>query len=150
MQIVAAKAVAFREAGLATFVDYQRAVIANAQRMADTLMDRGVKVWTGGTDSHMLMVDLAASNLDGAAGELALERAGITVNRIRIPGAYEEAPSGLRLGTPAITTRGMGTEEAALIANWIADLIEQSGSEAVIARLAEDTRALAAEFPVYT
>jgi len=150
LQIVAAKAVAFREAALESFGDYQRAVIANARQMAGTLMERGVRVWTGGTDNHMLMVDLAASNLDGAAGELALERAGITVNRIRIPGAYEEAPSGLRLGTPAITTRGMGTEEAALIANWIADLIEQSGSEAVIARLAEDTRALAAEFPVYT
>jgi glycine hydroxymethyltransferase len=147
LQIVAAKAVAFREAAQPEFVDYQRAVIANAKRMAEVFIERGIRVWTGGTDSHLLMLDLGG-RLDGAAAELALERAGITVNRIRIPGGYEEVPSGVRLGTPAITTRGMGPAEVGRAAHLVADVLDQPDSATVIARVKRDVEALGREFPV--
>ena len=150
LQIVAAKAVAFREAAEPAFVDYQRAVIANAQSMAGAFAKRGVPVWTGGTDSHMLMLDLADRGIDGAAAELALERVGITVNRIRIPGSFEASPSGLRLGTPAITTRGMGLNQAAGIAHLVSDLLDDPDSESVAKRVREAATALCHEFPVYT
>jgi glycine hydroxymethyltransferase len=150
LPIVAAKAVAFREAAEPVFVGYQQRVIANARRMAEVFIGRGITVWTGGTDTHMLMLDLAGRNLDGAAAEALLERAGITVNGIRIPGSYEEATSGLRLGTPALTTRGMGLDEVALIAGWIADLLDQPDSSAVIERVRQAAEALATDFPVYT
>jgi glycine hydroxymethyltransferase len=150
LSIVAAKAVAFMEARQPEFVDYQRAVLANAKRMAEVFIERGVVVWTGGTDNHMLMLDLAGRPVDGARAEKMLERAGITVNRIRIPGAYDDAPFGLRLGTPAMTTRGMGPPQAALIAELIAELIDHPDSEAIAARVSEAVGALAREFPVYT
>jgi glycine hydroxymethyltransferase len=150
LQIVAAKAVAFREAAAPAFADYQRAVVANARRMCEIFTERGIRVWTGGTDSHLIMLDLGGGRLDGAAAEGALERAGITANRIRIPGSYEEAPSGLRLGTPAATTRGMGLAEVARVAHWVADLIEQPDSETVSRRVRQDVEALGREFPIYT
>ncbi len=118
--------------------------------MAEVLAARGCKVWTGGTDSHMLMLDLAGHSLDGAAAEHLLEQAGMTANGIRIPGSYEEAPSGLRLGTAAITTRGMGLEEAGMIAGWVADVLDQPGSRAVVGRVRQAAEALAGDFPVYT
>ena len=150
LPIVAAKAVAFREAAEPGFVGYQQAVIANARRMAEAFTERGIAVWTGGTDTHMLMLDLSGRNIDGAAAEALLEQAGITVNGIRIPGSYEDAPSGLRLGTPALTTRGMGLDEAAMIAGWVADVVDQPDSSAVIDRVRQAVEALATDFPVYT
>jgi glycine hydroxymethyltransferase len=150
LQIVAAKAIAFREAGEAAFADYQRAVMANAKGMAEVFGERGVAVWTGGTDNHIVMLDLADRGLDGAFAERRLEEARIAVNRTRIPGSYEEAAMGLRLGTPAITTRGMGLAEAAAIAHWVADLIENPRSEAVLDRVRRDAEALCEAFPVYT
>jgi len=150
LQIVAAKAVAFREAAQPEFIDYQRAVVANAQRMAAVFIERGVRVWTGGTDNHMLLLDLSDRALDGAVAETTLERAGITVNRIRIPGAYDQAVHGLRLGTPAITTRGMRQDEAAAVATLVADLIDEPASAAVATRVREAVEALGREFPVYT
>jgi glycine hydroxymethyltransferase len=142
--------VAFREAAEPAFVDYQRAVIANARHLAEVFAARGIKVWTGGTDSHLLMLDLAERNLDGAAVAEALAAASILVNAIRIPGGYEEAAAGLRLGTPAVTTRGMGLDEAARIAHWVADVIEQPRSAAIIERVRSGVEALCREFPVYT
>jgi glycine hydroxymethyltransferase len=150
LQIVAAKAVAFKEARMPAFVDYQRSVIANAKRMAEVFGERGVRVWTGGTDSHMLMLDLAGRQIDAGTAELALERAGFNVNRIRIPGSYDEAPLGLRLGTPAITTRGMGLEQAARIAHLVSDLLDQPDSTDVAESVKNAAVALGAEFPVYT
>jgi glycine hydroxymethyltransferase len=150
LQVVAAKAVAFREAAEPAFVDYQRAVVANARRMCEIFGERGIRVWTGGTDSHLVMLDLGSRGLDGAAAEAALERAGITLNRIRIPGSYEEAPAGLRLGTPAITTRGMGLAEAARVAHWVADVLEQPDAETVVRRVRQDVEALGREFPLPT
>jgi glycine hydroxymethyltransferase len=150
LQIIAAKAVAFKEAALPEFVDYQRAVLANARHMAEVFTDRGVKVWTGGTDNHLLMLDLADRRQDGASAERALEEAGITVNKIRIPGSYDEEASGLRLGTPAITTRGMGPEQAAQVAHWVADVLDNPQSTDVTARVWQAVEALCREFPVYT
>jgi glycine hydroxymethyltransferase len=150
LQIVAAKAVAFKEASEPEFVEYQRRVIANARQLAQSLSERGVKVWTGGTDNHLLMLDLADRRIDGVTAEAALERAGITANRIRIPGAYEELPSGLRLGTPAMTTRGMGLDEAVRAAGLVADVLDAPGSEAVARRVRQDVEALCREYPVYT
>ncbi|HUF71666.1 MAG TPA: serine hydroxymethyltransferase [Gammaproteobacteria bacterium] len=150
LPIVAAKAVAFREAAEPAFADYQRAVVANARHMCEVFAERGIGVWTGGTDSHLVMLDLGSRNLDGATAEAALERAGITVNRIRIPGSYEEAPSGLRLGTPAITTRGMGLAEAARVAHWVADVLDQPDADTALRRVRQDVEALGREFPIYT
>ena len=150
LQIVAAKAVAFREAAQPGFADYQRAVVANARRMCEVFAERGVGVWTGGTDNHIVMLDLAGRELDGAAAEAALEAAGILTNRTRIPGSYDEAPAGLRLGTPAITTRGMGLDAAARVAHLVADVLDRPESSGVIDRVRREAEALAAEHPVYT
>jgi glycine hydroxymethyltransferase len=148
LQIIAAKAVAFREAAEPGFVDYQRAVVANAKRMAEVFTERGIRVWTGGTDCHLLMLDLGGGRVDGAVAESALERAGITVNRIRIPGSYEEVPAGIRLGTPAVTTRGMGLDEVARVAHWVADVLEQPDSETVARRVRHEAEAMGRAFPV--
>jgi glycine hydroxymethyltransferase len=150
LPIVAAKAVAFKEAVETGFLDYQRAVVANARRMAEVFVARGIPVWTGGTDTHMLLLDLAGRNLDGVAAESSLERAGITANGIRIPGSYAEVPSGLRLGTPALTTRGMGLDEVGTIAEWVADVIDQPDSATVVARVRRAAEALARGFPIRT
>ena len=150
LQIVAAKAVAFKEAAAASFVDYQRSVIANAKQMADIFTERGVSVWTGGTDSHLLMLDLEGGELDGVAAESRLEHAGITGNCIGIPGSDEVVPWGLRLGTPAITTRGMGPDEVVQIAHWVADVLDQPDAPGVIDRVRRAAEALGREFPVYT
>lgn len=148
LQIIAAKAVAFKEAARADFTDYQRCVIANAKRMCEVFAERGVDVWTGGTDNHMIMLDLAARGLDGARAESALEDAGITANRIRIPGSFEEAPMGLRLGTPALTTRGMKAAEAASIAHLVADILDDPADRRTRERVGEAITELAARFPV--
>jgi len=150
LQIIAAKAVALKEAAAPGFVDYQRAVIANAQCMAETFAGRGVTVWTGGTDNHLLMLDLLERGLDGATAERALERAGITVNRIRIPGSYEEEAYGIRLGTPALTTRGIGPDEAARIAGLVADVLDAPAAPAVLERTRAAAEAICRQFPVYT
>jgi glycine hydroxymethyltransferase len=150
LQIVAAKAVAFREAAEPGFVDYQRAVVANAQRMADVFSERGIAVWTGGTDCHLLLLDLTDRGLDGAAAQSALERAGITADGIRIPGNYDEGVTGLRLGTPAITTRGMRSDEAAAIAELVADVLDEPAAATVAGRVAEAVEALCRQYPVYT
>jgi glycine hydroxymethyltransferase len=150
LQIVAAKAVAFREAAEPGFADYQRRVIANARRMCEVFAERGIKVWTGGTDSHMVMLDLADRGLEGAAGAAALAEASILVNSIRIPGDYDEVAQGLRLGTPALTTRGMGLNEAARAALLVADVIDEPRKPTVLKRVRFEVEALCREFPVYT
>jgi len=150
LQIVAAKAVAFREAGEPGFIDYQRQVIANARCMCEIFAERGIKVWTGGTDSHMVMLDLSDRGLTGAEAAAALAEASILVNAIRIPGDYDEAAAGLRLGTPALTTRGMGLEQAARSAHLVADVIAAPRQAAVLERVRQGVEALCREFPVYT
>jgi glycine hydroxymethyltransferase len=150
LQVVAAKAVAFHEAAAPGFVEYQRRVIANARRLCEVFSERGVKVWTGGTDSHMVMLDLADRGLDGASAAAALAEASILVNAIRIPGGYDEAAAGLRLGSPALTTRGMDLDEAGRIAHLVADVIAEPRKAAVLERVRQAVEALCREFPVYT
>jgi glycine hydroxymethyltransferase len=152
MHIIAAKAVAFREALEPSFADYARQVVANARALGDGLMARGFTLVSGGTDNHLILVDLRdRGELTGKDAEHALEAAGITVNKNTVPGEPRSpfVTSGLRIGTPALTTRGMGTEEMALVAGWIADILEDPASETVRTRVRGAVLELARRFPLY-
>jgi glycine hydroxymethyltransferase len=151
MHIVAAKAVALGEAGSAEFRAYQRGIVANASRLSTALAERGHRIVSGGTDNHLFMVDVAASGLTGKLCEESLDRAGITVNKNTIP--YDPSSpmvaSGIRIGTPAVTTRGMGPAEMDEIAELIAGVLAAPEDAAVQAATAERVRALCARFPLY-
>jgi len=151
MHVVAAKAVAFKEALTPDFRLYQQTVVANAKRMAEVFAERGIEVWSGGTDNHMLLLDLGDGG-GARAAEAALEHAGLAVSRFEIPGRPGGRERGLRLGTPAITTRGLGATEAAAVAHLVADVIAASGTAAagVVAAARAEVDALCARFPVYT
>lgn len=152
MHIIAAKAVAFQEALQPGFGDYARAVVANARALGEGLMARGFTLVSGGTDNHLVLVDLRdRGELTGKAGEEALEAAGITVNKNTVPGEPRSpfVTSGLRIGTPALTSRGMGPDEMTQVAHWIADILEAPDSEAVRTRVGAEVKALAARFPLY-
>ncbi len=151
MHVIAAKAVAFKEALEPDFADYQRQVVANAKVMASTLLERGYKVVSGGTDNHLLLVDLIGREFTGKDAEEALGRAHITVNKNTVPGEPRSpfVTSGLRLGTPAVTTRGFGEAECATLAGLIADLLDGIGDEAVEARVCAGAEDLCRRFPVY-
>jgi glycine hydroxymethyltransferase len=150
MHTIAAKAVALRIAAGEAFRERQRQTIANAKALAAGLQEGGVPVLTGGTDVHLVLVDLTPSGLDGKTAEQRLEQVGITVNRNAIP--FDERPpmnpSGLRIGTPALTTRGMGEEEMAEIASVIATALSD-GFDAERSSLAERTKALMERHPLY-
>ena len=154
MHVIAAKAVAFREALSEDFRGYQERVVANAQAMAGVFKERGYKVVSDGTDDHLFLLDLVATDVTGKDAEEALGRAHITVNKNAVPGDPRSAfvTSGLRIGTPASTTRGFGTEEMAQIAGWIADIIDAIASddaENAITRVRGQVEQLCARFPVY-
>jgi glycine hydroxymethyltransferase len=153
MHVIAAKAVAFEEALEPPFAAYQRQTLANARAMAGALMARGYKVMTGGTDNHMLLVDLRGTRIDAARAEHALHAAHIAVNRASLPGdASSEATqgdAGLRLGTPAVTTRGLAEPESRTLTHWIADILDAGGSDAVITRVRPAVVKMCASFPVY-
>jgi glycine hydroxymethyltransferase len=154
MHVVAAKAVAFQEALEPAFAVYQRQVLANARLLAACLIDRGYDIVTGGTDNHMLLVDLRRTGIDAAAAERDLHAAHIAVNRVSLPGDTGNEPTqgtgGLRLGTPAVTTRGMTETEIRAMAGSVADLLDTSGASASIARARACVLDLCARFPVYT
>src|ERR1041385_4351265 len=139
MHVIAAKAVAFKEALAPEFRDYQKQVIANARVLAKTLQARGVRIVSGGTDCHMLLVDLRAKNLTGRDAEDALGRAHITVNKNAIPNDPQKpfVASGIRIGSPAMTTRGFGEAESRTVANLIADVFDAQGDASKIALVAE-------------
>ena len=145
MHVIAAKAMAFQEALQPGFKDYQKQVLANAKIMADTLTQRGVRVVSGRTESHLFLVDLRAKKTTGKDAEAALGAAHITVNKNAIPNDPEKpfVTSGIRIGSPAMTTRGFKDAEAREVANYIADVLE--GKTGV----AEKVKALCARFPVY-
>jgi glycine hydroxymethyltransferase len=145
MHVIAAKAMAFQEALQPGFKDYQRQVLANAKVMADTLTQRGLRVVSGRTESHLFLVDLRAKKVTGKDAEAALGAAHITVNKNAIPNDPEKpfVTSGIRIGSPAMTTRGFKDAEAAQVAGYIADALE--GKTGV----AESVKALCARFPVY-
>jgi glycine hydroxymethyltransferase len=151
MHVIAAKAVAFKEALTPEFKKYQQQVVANAQAMASRLIERGVKVCSGGTDNHLLLVDLIGTEVTGKMLEAALGEAGITVNKNMVPGD-ERSPfvtSGIRLGTPAVTTRGFGEVECTQLSDWIAEVIQTPEDTALLSRLKKQAEELAERFPVY-
>jgi glycine hydroxymethyltransferase len=151
MHVIAAKAVAFLEALQPEFRDYQRQVVANARAMAAVLMARGVRIVSGGTDNHLFLVDLIGRSYTGKDADAALGRANITVNKNAVPNDPRSpfVTSGLRIGTPAVTTRGFREPEATLLAGWIADVLEDVGNEAVLARTRESVLEICRRFPVY-
>ena len=151
MHVVASKAVALGEALTPAFGDYGANVIENARALARALMARGVRLVSGGTDTHLLLVDLRDRDLTGKDAEQALERAGITVNKNTVPGETRSpfVTSGLRIGTPALTTRGMGTDEMKRIGGWIADILERPGDTARIDGIRGQVTELCAGYPLY-
>jgi glycine hydroxymethyltransferase len=152
MHVIAAKAVAFKEALAPEFRDYARQVVENAKTLAATLIGRGYHVVTGGTDSHLFLVDLRPSGeLTGKEAETALGEAGITVNKNTVPRETRSpfVTSGIRVGTPALTTRGMGTAEMEEIGGWMADVLDATGDDRVKSGVRDSVRELCAEFPLY-
>ncbi len=151
MHVIAAKAVAFKEAASKEFKLYQEQVIENAIVMAKVLQERGLRIVSGRTESHVFLVDLRPKNLTGKEAEAALGLAHITCNKNSIPNDPQKpfVTSGIRLGTPAMTTRGFKEIEAEHLANLIADVLDNPTDEAVISRVAKDAKAMCAKFPVY-
>jgi glycine hydroxymethyltransferase len=151
MHVIAAKAAAFGEALRPEFKRYQQQVLANAKVMARVLAGRGVRIVSGGTESHMMLLDLRSKKLTGKDAEAALGRAHITVNKNAVPNDPEKpmVTSGVRIGTPAMTTRGFREHEAEILAGLIADVLDKPGDEAQLARIAGEVKALCAAFPVY-
>ncbi|GJG87737.1 serine hydroxymethyltransferase [Gemmatimonadetes bacterium T265] len=149
--VIAAKAVAFREALRPEFRDYSRQVVANAQALAAAFVARGLHVVSGGTDNHLMLLDLRARGLTGKAAEQALDRAGITVNKNTVPRETQSpfVTSGIRIGTPAVTTRGMGTSEMSEIAELIDRVLHAPDDAGVSETVRAEVRALAARFPLY-
>jgi glycine hydroxymethyltransferase len=151
MHIIAAKAVAFREAQQPEFATYIDRVIANAKALARRIAGAGYRIVSGGTDNHLFLVDVFSRGITGKDAEAALERAGITVNKNAIP--FDQNPpmvaSGLRIGTPAVTTRGMGTAEMDEIGDLIVSALDARDDAATLARLRQDVAALASRFPLY-
>jgi len=151
MHVIAAKAVAFKEALAPEFRDYQKQVIANARVLAKTLQTRGVRIVSGGTDCHMLLVDLRAKNVTGRDAEDALGRAHITVNKNAIPNDPQKpfVASGIRIGSPAMTTRGFRESEAAHLGELIADVLDAPHDDQIIKRVTAEVSELCRRFPVY-
>lgn len=151
MHVIAAKAIAFKEAATPEFRKYQEQVVENAQVMARVLQQRGLRIVSGRTESHVFLVDLRAKNITGKAAEAVLGQAHITVNKNAIPNDPEKpfVTSGIRIGTPAMTTRGFKELEAEKLANWIADVLDAPEDTAVITRVAAEVTALCRQFPVY-
>ena len=151
MHVIAAKAAAFGEALKPEFRMYQEQVKRNASQMAETLVNRGLRIVSGKTESHVILVDLRAKNITGKAAEELLGKAHITVNKNAIPNDPEKpfVTSGIRIGSPAMTTRGFKEEEAETLANLIADLLDAPGSEEVLESVRRSVGTLTEKFPVY-
>ncbi len=151
MHVIAAKAVAFAEALTPEFKAYQHQIVLNARALAQRLQERGLRLVAGGTDNHLMLVDLRPLGITGKVAEEALERAGITVNKNTIPFDPEKptVTSGIRIGVPAVTTRGMKEPEMTLIADLITEVLEAPDDEARIQRVREAVRDLTERFPLY-
>lgn len=151
MHVIAAKAVAFKEALSPEFKEYARQVKLNAQVIAETLTKRGLRIISGGTQSHVMLVDLRAKGITGKEAEAVLGAAHMTINKNSIPNDPEKpmVTSGIRIGSPAMTTRGFKEEEARITANLIADVLDNPRDEANIAAVREKVHALTSRFPVY-
>ena len=151
MHVIAAKAVCFKEAMEPGFADYQRQIVANAQRLAKGLQTAGFRLVSGGTDNHLMLVDVFSKGLTGKVAEAALGKAGITVNKNAIP--FDQNPpmvaSGIRIGTPAVTSRGMREPEMDLIAGYIAEVLAGPEDDSVARAVREQIEVLCRKFPLY-
>jgi glycine hydroxymethyltransferase len=151
MHVVAAKAVAFKEALAPEFATYQRQIVTNAKALAATLADEGWRLVSGGTDNHLMLVDVFSRGLTGKVAEAALDRAGITVNKNTIPFDTNSpmVASGIRIGTPALTTRGMKEGEMEQVGRLISRALRSADDEAALAAVKRDVTALCDRFPLY-
>jgi glycine hydroxymethyltransferase len=151
VHVIAAKAVAFKEALLPEFKDYQRQVVKNARALAKRLTEDGFRIVSGGTDNHLMLVDLSPKNITGRDAETALDAAGITVNKNSIP--YDQKPpvttSGIRLGTPIVTTRGMREREMKIIGDLICDALSNGGSPEKLAAIKERTKGFCSKYALF-
>jgi glycine hydroxymethyltransferase len=148
---IAAIAVGLKHLGTPEYRQYIRDVVQNAKEMSDALREQGAEILTGGTDNHLLLMDLAKWNLDGETASILLEDAHLIVNKNKIPGDRGTAkkPSGIRLGTPAMTSRGMGEKEARLISKWVVDVVNHPADQLLRNRVKEQVAALCSRFPIY-
>jgi len=151
MHVIAAKAVALKEAMEPEFKDYQQCVVKNAKTMVDVFGERGYKIVSGGTDDHLFLLDLIDKDITGKDADAALGRANITVNKNAVPNDPRSpfVTSGLRLGTPAVTTRGFGQQEITRMTHWICDILDDIENETLIDETREKVKLLCASFPVY-
>lgn len=151
MHVIAAKAVAFGEAAQPDFKTYQQQVLDNAKAMAARLVERGHALVSGGTDNHLMLIDLSDHSVSGKDAENLLGEAGITVNKNTVPGEKRSpfVTSGVRIGTPAMTTRGMGVSQSEQVADWIADLLASPGDESLRARVRGGVHEMCGRFPLY-
>jgi glycine hydroxymethyltransferase len=151
MHVIAAKAVCFQEALQPEFKEYQRQIVANAKVLAEALAAEGFRMVSGGTDNHLMLVDVFSKKVTGKQAEQALERAGITVNKNAIP--FDPNPpmvaSGIRLGTPAVTTRGLQEPQMQLIAHWISEILHNLEDESIVRSIRSEVEALTEKFPLY-
>ncbi|MDF2868418.1 MAG: serine hydroxymethyltransferase [Gammaproteobacteria bacterium] len=151
MHVIAAKAVAFKEAMQPEFINYQKQVLANSKAMAKTILERGYKIVSGGTQNHLMLIDLIDKNLTGKDAEAALGQANITVNKNTVPNEPRSPfiTSGLRIGTPAVTTRGFKETEVVQLADWICDILEDWQNATTIKAIKQKVLSLCQKFPVY-
>ena len=151
VHVIAAKAVCFLEAMQPAFKTYQQQVVVNAQTMASVFIERGYDVVSNGTDNHLFLVSFIGKELTGKEADAALGRAGITVNKNAVPNDPRSpfVTSGIRVGTPAVTTRGFGEAEVVALANWMCDILDAPTDEAVLARVAKQVHTICQQFPVY-
>jgi glycine hydroxymethyltransferase len=151
MHVIAAKAVCFKEALDPSFKTYQQQVVVNARVMAENLIKRGLRIVSGRTESHLMLVDLRPKGITGKAAEAALGKAHITVNKNAIPNDPEKpfVTSGIRIGSPAMTTRGFRENEAERLSHLIADVLEAPADETILARVRRDVSKMCANHPVY-
>lgn len=151
MHVIAAKAVAFKEALEPEFTAYQQQVVKNAQAMAETIIKRGYKIVSGGTQNHLMLVDMIGKGITGKDAEAALGKAHITVNKNAVPNDPQKpfVTSGLRIGTPAVTTRGYLEADCVALANWICDVLDNPKDENAIASVRENVTKQCRQFPVY-
>lgn len=151
VHVIAAKAVALKEALGREFRDYQKRIVRNAKKLAEELIKKGFNIVSGGTENHLMLVDLTDKNITGKEAEEALDMAGITVNKNSIP--YDSRPptvtSGIRLGTPCVTTRGMGEEEMVEIADIISEVLKNRKNPSGIERLNQRVKSVCGKFPIY-
>ncbi len=150
MHVIAGKAICFGEALKPQFKQYAQRIIDNAKALAEALMKEGLRLVSGGTENHLMLVDVTTLGIGGKLAEASLDKAGITVNKNMIP--YDERkpmdPSGVRIGTPALTTRGMGPGEMRTIAGWILRALRGASDEKVLAEIREEVLQLCKQFPV--